>query len=112
LKYGDWQSGSPAKFRFSVHGNQNSVVTVRVQNPLPKNDLSATALQTSIQWINGFESPDAAYRARLTQIAKSDVRSPSRLGLVRIVFEGKCRLNAYVENGNAVVTATLDLADI
>jgi hypothetical protein len=110
LKYGDWQSGHPAKFRFSVHGKQNSIITVRVQNPLPAHDPTARALLTHIAWIDSFESPDAAYRERLTQIAGSDAKSPSRLGLVRIVFEGRCRLSAHVESGNAIVTAQLDLA--
>src|SRR5689334_21190941 len=71
LKYGDWMCGDRANFRLRVHGSQNNIVTVSVQNPLPDNDTHARALNDAIEWINSYPKPDAAYRARMMQIAQS-----------------------------------------
>jgi len=110
LKYGDWTSGDRAMFRLRVQGRSNSVVEVSVQNPLKANDANAINLQKAIEEINSFAKPEQAYRARMLQIAQSEEdTSPSRLGLVRIAFEGNCRLVAKVENGTVTVTASLDL---
>ena len=98
-------------FRLRVHGTKNNVVTVSVQNPLKENDANATSLITAIEWINSFPKPEAAYRARMMQIAQNEEdAAPSRLGLVRIAFEGNCRLAARVDNGTVTVTAALDLS--
>jgi hypothetical protein len=111
LKYGDWTSGDRAMFRLRVNGTRNDVVDVSVQNPLRRDDTSAKALMTAIEWINSFPSPEAAYRARMLQIAQNDdeTQDLSRLGLVRIAFEGNCRLAAKIEQGPVTVTASLDL---
>ncbi len=110
LKYGDWLGGDRAMFRLRVHGTKNNVVTVSVQNPLKESDNNAQALLTSIEWINSFPKPEAAYRARMMQIAQNEEdAAPSRLGLVRIAFEGNCRLAARVDNKTVTVTAALDL---
>ena len=110
LKYGDWNTGDRAMFRLRVHGTKKNVVTVSVQNPLRGDDANAEALRSSIDWINGFPKPEAAYRARMMQIATSEDDAPgSRLGLVRIAFEGNCVLGASITDDTVTVTATLDL---
>lgn len=110
LKYGDWVSGDRAMFRLRVHGSSNSIVEVSVQNPLKANDSNAMNLQKAIEEINSFPKPEQAYRARMLQIAQNEEEtSPSRLGLVRIAFEGNCRLAAKIEDGTVTVTAALDL---
>ncbi|MCX5745466.1 MAG: hypothetical protein NT062_23565 [Proteobacteria bacterium] len=112
LKYGDWLSGDRAMFRLRVRGAKNNVVMVSVQNPLKPTDPNAAALTDTIAWINGFPKPEAAYRARMMQIVEnedSDV-SMSQLGLVRVAFEGNCRLAAVVEDETVTVTAMLDLS--
>ena len=110
LKYGDWASGDRAMFRLRVHGRANQVVEVSVQNPLKDADTHATTLLKAVEWINGFQKPEQAYRARMLQIAQNDEETqPSRLGLVRIAFEGNCRLEAKVVDGTVTVTAALDL---
>ena len=110
LKYGDWVSGDRAMFRLRVHGSSNSIVEVSVQNPLKANDSNAMNLQKAIEEINSFPKPEQAYRARMLQIAQNEEEtSPSRLGLVRIAFEGNCKLAAKIENGTVTVTAALDL---
>jgi hypothetical protein len=112
LKYGDWRASDHAIFRLRIVGGQNNTVIVSVQNPVTSDDTNAQALHSTIEWLDSFPTPEAAYRARLTQIAQSDEELPSRLGLVRIAFEGNCRIAAHVESGTATVTATLDLGDV
>lgn len=110
LKYGDWVGGDRAMFRLRVHGSSNSIVEVSVQNPLKANDVNAINLQKAIEEINSYGKPEQAYRARMLQIAQSEEdTSPSRLGLVRIAFEGNCKLAAKIEGGTVTVTAALDL---
>ena len=108
LKYGNWASGERAMFRLRVVGNEGNI-EVSVSNPLKPDDMSAQQLMTSLEWINSFPTPEAAYRARMLQIAQDDSgdSSPSRLGLVRIAFEGNCRLSAKIEKGNVTVSAVL-----
>jgi len=111
LKYGDWASGDRAMFRLRVNGKANQIVEVSVQNPLKADENNAQTLLKSVEWINSFPKPEAAYRARMLQIAQNDEEeSPSRLGLVRIAFEGNCRLDARVADGQVIVTAALDLS--
>jgi hypothetical protein len=113
LKYGDWSNSDTAVFRLRVHSSDSNIVTVSVQNPLASDDPNSRALHEAIEWINGHPTPDAAYKARLMQIAQSDDdEMPSRLGLVRIAFEGNCKLHAQVTSGTAIVTATLDLSKL
>ncbi len=108
LKYGDWARGDRAMFRLRVAGDEGGIA-VSVQNPL-KDDTQATTLTKTIEWIASFAKPEAAYRARMLQIAQDDGdTTPSRLGLVRIAFEGNCRLEAKVTDRAVTVTATLSL---
>jgi hypothetical protein len=108
LKYGNWLSGDRAMFRLRVMGNGGNI-EVSVQNPLKSDDSNAQALMTQIEWINGFPKPGDAYRARMLQIAQDEAQEVemSRLGLVRIAFEGNCRLNAKIEKGAVTVSALL-----
>jgi hypothetical protein len=109
LKYGDWRSSDRTMFRLRVSGGAENV-EISVQNPAKTDDPQASALRKSIDWINSFPKPEAAYRARMLQIAQEDTEeSPSRLGLVRIAFEGNCHLAMAVDNGIVTVTATLRL---
>ena len=107
LKYGDWTSGDRAMFRLRVQGHEGNI-EVSVQNPLKGSDPHAESLRSSLDWLNGFQKPEQAYRARMLQIAQEDSDSaPSKLGLVRIAFEGNCKITAKVDNGTVTVTALL-----
>ena len=108
LKYGNWVSGDRAMFRLRDVGNAGNI-EVSVQNPLKPDDQNAHTLVSSIEWINGFAKPEQAYRARMLQIAQDESTdaSPSQLGLVRIAFEGNCRLSTKIENGTVTVSALL-----
>jgi hypothetical protein len=110
LKYGNWAQTNHTMFRLRVTGSGGDI-EISVQNPLKTDDANAASLKKAVDWINSFPKPEAAYRARLLQIAQEDVEgSPSRLGLVRIAFEGNCRLGLSIDNGIVTVTATLLLA--
>jgi hypothetical protein len=108
LKYGDWTSADRAMFRLRVEG-KDANIQVSVQNPLTKDDPNAVNLMRQIEWLASFPNPEAAYRARMLQIAQdeSEESSPSRLGLARIAFEGNCRIAAKIENNTVTVTALL-----
>lgn len=109
LKYGSWASTDHTMFRLRVTG-QGGGIEISVQNPLKPDDPHAANLSKAIEWINSFPKPEAAYRARLLQIAQEDAEgSPSRLGLVRIAHEGNCRLALGIDNNIVNVTATLEL---
>jgi hypothetical protein len=109
LKYGSWSAVDRAMFRLRVTGGDQNV-EIAVQNPLKADDPHGATLRKSIEWINSFAKPEAAYRARMLQIAQEDTEgAPSRLGLVRIAFEGNCRLAMAVDRGIVTVTATLNL---
>jgi two-component sensor histidine kinase len=107
LKYGNWSQSDRTMFRLRVTGGTENV-EISVQNPLKADDPTGSNLRKAIDWINSFPKPEAAYRARMLQIAQEDTEeSPSRLGLVRIAFEGNCRLSMAIDNGVVSVTATL-----
>lgn len=108
LKYGDWSNTDRAVFRLRVEGKDPNI-QVSVQNPLVKDNVHGQNLKKQIEWLASFPTPEAAYRARMLQIAQdeSDEGSPSRLGLARIAFEGNCRISAKIEQGQVTVTALL-----
>ena len=107
LKYGDWTGGDRAMFRLRVVGREGNI-EVSVQNPLKANDAHAESLRSALEWLSSFAMPELAFRARLMQIAQDESDSrPSKLGLVRIAFEGNCKITAKVDNGTVTVTALL-----
>ena len=87
LKYGNWASGDRAMFRLRVIGNGGNI-EVSVQNPLKSDDPNAQTLDDAIEWINSFPKPEAAYRARMLQIAQDEsteaVAEPARPGAHRV----------------------------
>lgn len=112
LKYGDWESAEASRaFRLRVAGDREHAV-VTVQNPVKAGDPGLREVIDTVAWIRSFKSPGDAYRARLLEIAQSEDgdASPSRLGLVRVAYEGNCTVEASVEGGTLTVTARMQLA--
>jgi hypothetical protein len=88
---------------------QTSAVTVTVSNPVTEKEADSLAiLDHTIQWIRGFHDPFQAYLERLRDVsAQSLLSNESRLGLVRIAYEGQSTLDFYVgPDGMLVVSAT------
>jgi len=110
MKYGAWGTGNDAlSFRLRVQGDEAGT-RVSVQNPV-KNEDAIVALNETLAWIDGFDTAEAAYRARLLEIANSDGDpEKSKLGLVRVAYEGDCSLSTSVEDGLLTIVAEFNEA--
>jgi hypothetical protein len=108
IKYGDW-SGSEHCFRLRVWGD-GARAHVSVENPVREEDASANEVIKTLRWVKEFPSAEEAYRAQLLKIAAAP-RDPSasRLGLVRIAYEGNCVLRADISGRVIRVTADIEL---
>jgi hypothetical protein len=104
IKYGEWRED--ARLRLSVQGSRE-VARIQVENPASESaysDLAAT-----LRWAAGFEDAEAAYRARLLEIATATEPSVSRLGILRIGYEGRCTIDAQYVDGIVRISATLPI---
>ncbi len=111
LKYGDWESQEARRaFRLRVDGDRDQAV-VMVQNPIKPGDPGLDEVLATVAWIRTFKTPGDAYRARLLEIAQAegDEVGPSRLGLVRVAYEGNCTVHAEVEGTTLTITARMAL---
>jgi hypothetical protein len=107
IKYGDWTSADDRRFRLRVWGEGRSA-HVLVENPVPYNNGSAAEVLNTLGWMRNFRSPIEAYRAKLLEIAAADREDGnSKLGLVRIAYEGNCVLTAELVRGVLHVEADL-----
>lgn len=113
IKYGDWSGDDGGAFRLRVWGEGarshpgGRSAHVSVENPVKADDPHVADMLATLKWIHSFASAKEAYRAKLLEIAASrdDEMSPSRLGLVRIAYEGNCTLRAEVVGNVLKVTA-------
>jgi hypothetical protein len=106
IKYGDWSGTDEHRFRLRVWGEGRSA-HVSVENPI-SGDAGAGEVIKTLGWMKTFPSADEAYRAKLLEIAAADrTTGVSKLGLVRIAYEGNCTLKADVSPGVLRVSAEL-----
>lgn len=87
MKYGKSDSD---RVTLTVFDHADEVV-VSVSNALG-GEGDAEALRRRIAWISGFESASDAYMAALAEVSERD-GGQGGLGLVRIAYEGGCRLS-------------------
>lgn len=108
MKYGAWTGNEkPISFRLRVRGDETRT-TVEVENPVRDNDPHVPELNRTLAWIKGHDSAEAAYRARLLEIANApDDPGRSKLGLVRVAYEGGCELEARLDGNVLTLIATL-----
>ena len=108
LKYGDWDSEEGRRaFRLRVAGDRERAV-VTVQNPIKPGDPTLHDVVETVAWIRSFKTPGDAYRARLLEIAQAEADAePSKLGLVRVAYEGNCTVDAVVDGTTLTVTARM-----
>ncbi len=102
LKYGG--GSKKDRLRLRVEGTAD-VARITMANPAPPE--SFADLQKCLDWMNGFPDVEAAFRARLLAIATATGAEESRLGIVRIAYEGRCKLKAHYEDGIVSVCAEL-----
>jgi hypothetical protein len=105
IKYGCWTAGDHY-LRLNVGGGARRA-RVSVENPVDAADVSD--LQRTLDWIKEFPSAEHAYRARLLALAQTTDPDVSKLGLVRMAYEGRCMLAAELLDGTVRVTAELTL---
>ena len=105
IKYGDWADGVH-HLRLDVGGGVKRA-RVSVENPV--NAGGVVDLQRTLDWIKEFPSAEAAYRARLLALAQTTDPDVSKLGLIRVAYEGRCTLTATATEGIVRVTAELRL---
>lgn len=107
IKYGDWRASDEQRFRLRVWG-EGRQAHVLVENPVHGGEAGAEEVLNTLGWMRGFSSPSDAYRAKLLEIAATDPsRGKSKLGLVRIAYEGNCILTAELVRGVLRVQAEL-----
>ena len=93
IKYGTW-TVQESPFRLRVYG-MGRKVEVSMENPVDPGSESVKRVFETLEWIKTFPSAEEAYRAKLLEVASADRQlGESRLGLVRIAYEGRCRLSA------------------
>lgn len=108
MKYGAWKGNEhPISFRLRVQGDENET-RIEVQNPIREGDPHVEDLEATLEWIRQQDSAESAYRARLLEIASApDDPGASKLGLVRVAYEGGCHLNASVSGNVLTLVAIL-----
>jgi two-component sensor histidine kinase len=105
IKYGHW-TGEDKTLRLRVNGHRGTV-TIQVENPIDPTSGQSADLAECLSWINQFPDAEAAYKAKLIEIA-SRPRNSSGLGLVRCAYEGNSTLRSETVDGNALrVTAEM-----
>jgi hypothetical protein len=107
IKYGDWSGIDEQRFRLRVWGEGRSA-HVSVENPVLATEEAAHEVLQTLGWMRSFATPLDAYRAKLLEVASAD-REPgsSKLGLVRIAYEGNCLLSAELKRGVLRVQAEM-----
>jgi len=107
IKYGDWTGPDEQRFHLRVWGEGRSA-HVSVENPVQIGDGNAAEVLRTLGWMRSFPSSIEAYRAKLLEVAEADRASGnSKLGLVRIAYEGNCLLSAELVRGVLRVQAEL-----
>jgi hypothetical protein len=100
IKYGDWTNHDGTLLMLSVRGTDEEV-RVEVVSPVAKTSAHYTNIQATLAWIQKFPSAREAYIARMQAIASEvEKTGESKMGLVRIAYEGPCRLEAVLGEKN------------
>jgi len=106
-KYGKYEAPSD---RIDVHVSFGKPgVMVEVTHPVDASrEEHLTRLDRMVQWIRGFQDPFEAYLQRLKEMTTEGLNSTeSRLGLVRIAYEGQSVLDFYVDDRNLLAVSAI-----
>jgi hypothetical protein len=107
IKYGVW-TDVDQHLHLRVWGDRHRA-HVQVENPVAGDPsgtgASATVdeLMATIRWLNDFDNPEDAYKARILEVAAAP-SGTTKLGLARIAYEGRCKLAAEVDGRTLRVT--------
>ncbi len=100
IKYGHW-TGDAKSFRLQVKGSRGSV-TVEVENPIDPANPRTEALRGCLGSIDVFPNAEAAYQAKLLEIAGRPGTFAGGLGLVRCAYEGNSKLRVEAIDNTAI----------
>jgi hypothetical protein len=108
IKYGDWTYGGRRFLRLSVCGGGHEV-NVEVASPIRQGSPHLARITETIEWIRGFPTARDAYISRMRAIAEEpETSGESKMGLVRIAYEGPCRIDAQAGEDSVMhVRATI-----
>lgn len=96
IKYGDWENCDQPLLVLGVKGNAESI-RVDVASPIEPASPHFENVKRTIAWIERFPTARDAYVARMQAIAENgEAAGVSRMGLVRIAYEGPCVIEATV----------------
>ena len=105
IKYGVWSDGEE-HLHLRVWGDSHRA-HVQVENPVDPSVAGASAcvdeLMATLRWLNDFDNPEDAYKARILEVAAAP-SGTTKLGLARIAYEGRCKLNAEIDGRTLRVT--------
>ena len=111
LKYGYFDTGGTVTVSIETRADS---ITVKVTNPIgdPAND-DLARLAESIRWIHSHADPLEAFLQRLREVAEQTLESDeSGLGLVRIAYEGRAKLDYRVDGNMVAVSAVVPLPGV
>jgi hypothetical protein len=107
MKYGSPQSD--VRLAMSEQGGEISVV---VRNAIDERSPHIRHLRERVEWLHGYSDPAVAYAEALSEIYSQGALADSGLGLVRIAYEGGCRIDCDLSQaGQVIVTAHRPRAD-
>jgi hypothetical protein len=106
VKYGHHGQQDEASISVSVEVG-DTAITVEVKNPLgDASEESMLRLDRTIQWIRGHQSAFEAYTEMLRRVSAQE-EGESRLGLVRVAYEGQSVLDFYVDERSSLAVSAI-----
>src|SRR5262245_37183932 len=101
VKYGKPSSD----IRLSVGVSSGSIV-IEATNAVEPGSAHVHSLEERVRWLQAFDDPLEAYTAALERVYTGDAAGGSGLGIVRIAYEGGCRVRCDTsEPSRVTVTA-------
>jgi hypothetical protein len=107
IKYGNWNEGQ-RQLRLRIHGYEDDV-EITVDSPVDPASPCVRDLFATLAFLRSFATPGEAYQARMLKIAEDPVGAGSKLGLIRIAYEGDCGLEAELAGRTLRVRGGMDL---
>jgi hypothetical protein len=102
IKYGDWSGERGGRFRLRVWGDQTQA-SVAVTNAIAPGSDAVQRVRDALAFIAAQPTALHAYQARMIAVARG--ASTGGLGLVRVAYEGGCRLTVSAAVDEITVTA-------
>ncbi|MBI3178063.1 MAG: ATP-binding protein [Deltaproteobacteria bacterium] len=106
MKYGEFGPGDTISL--SVQHRPHAVL-VEIKSPIGDvGSRNLALMDRMVQWIRGRQDPFEAYLSRLQEVSMQDLyEKESRLGLVRIAYEGQSILDFYVDENNQLAVSAV-----